>query len=223
MSIKVMQNTWEYSQQQGTCLNILLSLSDHANDRGISWPSLSRLAHLSRSSKRNVRRHLRTLEEGGEIFSIPRQGTSSFYLVTIGFSENELVQILQDVLHSPTKDIKKYVAAIVSKRGYATAIPYANLSQIESEQTVETIPEPREGGTRVSGVGEDASVRGGGTPTSGGEDASVRGGGTPRPGGGRPRPGGGDASVRGRGDAHVRGGGRQCPGRGDAHVPQTIS
>ena len=160
MSIKIMQNAWEYSQHQGTRLNILLSLSDHANDRGISWPSLIRLAERSRSIPRNVRRHLRALEDTGEIYSIPRDGTTSFYLVTIGFSANELTEILNDILHVPAKEIRNYVSAIVKKRGYSTGIPDGNPPQIASDLQGSDIPEPVEGGTPESGVGR--------TPESGG-------------------------------------------------------
>ena len=131
MSIKVTQNAWEYSRQTGTRLLVLLALADYANDRGISWPSQKRLAERARTTRRTIMRHLRALEEAGEIFSIQRSGTSSLYLVTLGFSEQELRSSLRDVLKVSSKQIKQLTAGIIERRGYAQAAP-----------PLPTLPEP---------------------------------------------------------------------------------
>ena len=54
MSIAWMNYVWEHSDQKGTSLLLLLAIADHANDDGICWPSVARLAHKARTTKRQA-------------------------------------------------------------------------------------------------------------------------------------------------------------------------
>src|SRR5262245_44467095 len=67
MSIKVMARVWEYSQQEGGGLLVMLALADFANDAGECWPSIPILARKARLTERQTRRLLNNLEEVGEI------------------------------------------------------------------------------------------------------------------------------------------------------------
>ncbi len=65
MSIKIMTEVWEYAQAKGSELLLLLAIADHADDKGKAYPSLQRLAHKTRLSKRNVQYLLKRLQELG--------------------------------------------------------------------------------------------------------------------------------------------------------------
>jgi len=67
MSIAWMNYVWEHSRQKGTSLLMLLAIADHANDDGLCWPSVARLAHKARTTKRQAQRVIAYLEETGEI------------------------------------------------------------------------------------------------------------------------------------------------------------
>lgn len=81
MSIKVMTEVWEHSQQEGGALLVLLALADHANDQGYCWPSVPTLAKKARLSERHVRRILSDLQETGELEIEARTGRSNYYRV----------------------------------------------------------------------------------------------------------------------------------------------
>lgn len=72
MSIKAYKAVWEHSQQSGGALVVLLALADHANDDGYCWPGVGRIARYANIKERQVQRHIRTLEDAGEIET--RQG-----------------------------------------------------------------------------------------------------------------------------------------------------
>lgn len=58
---------------------ILLSLSDQANDEGITWPSVSSIVKKTGMSERTVFRHLAALEKLGHIHREQRIGSSTIY------------------------------------------------------------------------------------------------------------------------------------------------
>jgi len=67
MSIGWMNHVWEHSQQKGTALLLLLAIADHANDDGLCWPSVGRLAEKARTTKRQAQRLIAELEAAGEL------------------------------------------------------------------------------------------------------------------------------------------------------------
>ena len=73
MSIRLMSSIWEHSKHSGTDLLMLLALADHANDDGVCWPSLPRLAARCRVSKRQAINIIHRLEKAGDI-TIARGG-----------------------------------------------------------------------------------------------------------------------------------------------------
>lgn len=75
MSIRVTSAVWEQSQAEGTTLLILLALADNADNKSaIAWPSVGDLARRSRVDERTVQRHLRKLEELGEVEVVRKGG-----------------------------------------------------------------------------------------------------------------------------------------------------
>lgn len=52
MSVRKMADVWEYSQFAGTKKLLLLAIADHANDEGIAYPGMTRLAYKIKCSVR---------------------------------------------------------------------------------------------------------------------------------------------------------------------------
>lgn len=56
---------WSRAPYNGSTLLILLALADWANDEGVAWPAMDRLAKKARIDKRSARRVIRRLEKEG--------------------------------------------------------------------------------------------------------------------------------------------------------------
>lgn len=67
MSIKMMLQAWELQGLSATQKLVLLCLADHANDQGVCWPSMERVAARSDVTDRSARRLIRQLEEMGHV------------------------------------------------------------------------------------------------------------------------------------------------------------
>lgn len=67
MSIRVMTAVWDGSEADGGALLVLLAIADFANDRGMAFPSVARLARKARRSKRQVFAILKQLQAMGEL------------------------------------------------------------------------------------------------------------------------------------------------------------
>lgn len=67
MSIAMMTAVWERSKLEGGALLLELAIADHANDDGLAFPSIERLARKARLGKRQTYRLVRELVESGEI------------------------------------------------------------------------------------------------------------------------------------------------------------
>jgi DNA-binding MarR family transcriptional regulator len=73
MSIKYMSLAFKTRVGNPLAKLIFLKLADHANDDGICWPSIRRIAEDAECDERTVRRRLRHLEELGLVFVERRQ------------------------------------------------------------------------------------------------------------------------------------------------------
>ncbi len=85
MSIKLMSEIWDNEDPDlsGSKLNILLCLADHANDDGVCWPSIARIAKRSRIDRSNVMDHVKALVKDGYLKIERRNGTSNVYTVSV--------------------------------------------------------------------------------------------------------------------------------------------
>ena len=71
MSVKIM--SWAWSQKiEPTRKLILMALADHADDDGVCWPSMKKLADKCSVSRRTVLRNINALKEDGIISSSHR-------------------------------------------------------------------------------------------------------------------------------------------------------
>ncbi len=80
-----MQQVWEHSKQTEGALLVLLSIADFADDDGMAYPAIPRLAKKARLTDRQVQRVLRRIEDAGEL-TITRgigRGQSNIYHVIL--------------------------------------------------------------------------------------------------------------------------------------------
>jgi hypothetical protein len=63
MSIKLMSAVWERDDLTSTQKLVLLALADWANDEGLCWPSIDRVAVKASLTSRGVQKTIRSLEE----------------------------------------------------------------------------------------------------------------------------------------------------------------
>jgi hypothetical protein len=98
MSIKIMTWIWENSLEEGTNLLMLLAIADHANDDGVCWPSIARLAQRARVEERQAKYIIKKLEANGAIEvqrGVGRNNTSVYCIkgaADCTFSAKEKVQ-----------------------------------------------------------------------------------------------------------------------------------
>ncbi len=80
-----MNTVWQKSRARGNGLLVLLAIADDANDDGLAWPSVARIAQKARCSVRHAQRHLKNLIGLTELVLKPRGGPHlcNLYQVTI--------------------------------------------------------------------------------------------------------------------------------------------
>ena len=84
---------WERSDLDQAETLVALALADHANDNGLCWPSIDRLAEKSRMSRRQTQRTIRQLEAKGVLFvdrSKTGRGHTSTYRLSKGDNQTPL-------------------------------------------------------------------------------------------------------------------------------------
>ncbi len=89
MSVKWISHVLDCSPYRGTTLLMHMVLADHANDEGICWPSVNRLAKLCRIRRRRAQQILDQLRDDRMYEAERRAGHSTlFRLLTIGGEED---------------------------------------------------------------------------------------------------------------------------------------
>ena len=83
MSIKLMTAVWERIDLTSTQKLVLLALADWANDDGLCWPSIDRVAVKSSLKRRAVQMTIRSLEESGFLRREELVGRGNKYWVSI--------------------------------------------------------------------------------------------------------------------------------------------
>ena len=75
LSIKVMTAVFDHGPAAPSDRLMLLALADHADDSGVAWPGVERLAHKCCVHRDTARRTLRRLEDEGWITTVTGGGT----------------------------------------------------------------------------------------------------------------------------------------------------
>ena len=87
MSIKLMTAVWDRQDLSSTQKLVLLSLADWANDEGLCWPSIDRLAIKTSMAGRSVQRIIRDLESMGFVRRDEVLGKGNRYWISIPLTE----------------------------------------------------------------------------------------------------------------------------------------
>ena len=130
---------WENSNESGTNLLMLLAIADHANDDGVCWPSIARLAQRARVSDRQAKYIVKHLEESGSIEvqrGVGRNHTSVYVVkgaADCTISEIEKVQ--------PIAPIKKIKGAIQRKKVQSSVEKVQPIAPDPLEPPIEPIKE----------------------------------------------------------------------------------
>lgn len=75
MSVRVMGLVWEHGPEAPADRLMLLAIADNADDHGLAWPGVDRLAAKCCITRRSAQRALRRLEAEGWITTIVGGGT----------------------------------------------------------------------------------------------------------------------------------------------------
>lgn len=87
MSIKLMTAVWEREDLASTHKLVLLALADWANDEGLCWPSINRLAIKTSMAGRSVQRLIRQLEDMGFVRREEAIGKGNRYWITMPLTD----------------------------------------------------------------------------------------------------------------------------------------
>ena len=82
MSTIIMTACWPLQGMSPAQKAVLVSLADNANDDGVCWPSVARIAERTCLSERAVRNALRWLEQVHVLTAHQRAGRSTWYTVS---------------------------------------------------------------------------------------------------------------------------------------------
>ena len=85
MGMKMYQSVWQNSKAKGASLVVLLALAHHADDNGLCWPSIDRLAEMANVDRRSISRALQQLEELKEIERQVNRGRGNVNQYRISF------------------------------------------------------------------------------------------------------------------------------------------
>jgi hypothetical protein len=77
MSFRALAWAWDCPDLDASTKLVLLALADHANEEGLSWPSLDRLAERTGRDRRTVQRSIAKLERRELLRREPAAGTRS--------------------------------------------------------------------------------------------------------------------------------------------------
>lgn len=82
MSTIIMSLCWPLQGMSGPQKAVLISLADNANDEGVCWPSVARIAERTCLGERTVQSAIRWLGEAGILSFRERMGRSTMYTLT---------------------------------------------------------------------------------------------------------------------------------------------
>jgi hypothetical protein len=109
MSIKIMSTVFEKSQTTANARLVLLCLADCANDEGVCWPSMRKLAQKANLSEASTKKYLNSLIEVGVVEKDEQQDysgrqTSNLYTIIIDkIGEDYISRETRLLAYSPSR------------------------------------------------------------------------------------------------------------------------
>lgn len=122
MATKKLNDVWKGSRQTGTHLLCLLSIADQASSQGYAWPSIRQVAGMCRVSPRQAVRLAAKCVEDGELYRHERPGKSNQWVVMVGTSRDDFLEVAEANLHMGPHEARQ-IYAVCQSRMQATATP----------------------------------------------------------------------------------------------------
>ena len=88
MSIAIMNHVWQLAIPAGQKI-VLLSLADQANDHGVCWPSMAKIAARCSITERSVRNHVAEMESSGILRRDVIAGRGTIYHINVSGNGGE--------------------------------------------------------------------------------------------------------------------------------------
>lgn len=88
MSIKIMSKVWDIDLGNPIRKLVMLKLADNANDHGVCWPSMSKIADQCNCSVRSVGRHIDDMASEGIITIKKEVGRHNTYVIQTSVIES---------------------------------------------------------------------------------------------------------------------------------------
>jgi hypothetical protein len=115
MSTVKLTDVWEHSQHTGTHLLCMVAMADQATKQGYSWPSVKSIGDMCRVSKRQAIRLAAKCVESGELYRHERPGKSNQWVVMVGTSLDDFLEVAEANLHIGEHEAKQIYAVCQSK------------------------------------------------------------------------------------------------------------
>jgi len=148
-----MAYVWDNSKQTGSALLMLLAIADHANDDGVCWPSVKRLAARCRVQERQAKKLIKQLEESGELIVERGIGRKHTSLYTIKGAPECTINEAEKV-YSSTKKVYSRTPKSAKKVSSSTKKVYSRTPEPSIEPSVKRKPSIEPSTTR--GDGDDS-------------------------------------------------------------------
>lgn len=112
MSIRLMSTIWDSDLPiRDATLLVFLSIADHANDAGVCWPSVERIAKRCRISPRHCQRIIKGLEDDGylEVERSAGRSNTNVYRIAI----EKVTSVTKKVTSTPVKGDARVTRSII--------------------------------------------------------------------------------------------------------------
>lgn len=118
MGVDVSSLVWKHSKQGENNLVTLLALADWADEDGLSWYNVEKIAKRVRRSVRQTQRIIKDLEDSGELYrQVGRgRGNPSTYAVLCGFTEAQISSILVRRFEMSPQEATSVASSILQKQ-----------------------------------------------------------------------------------------------------------
>lgn len=121
MSTMIMSACWPLQGMSATQKTVLISLADNANDEGVCWPSVPKIAMRTCLSERAVQGSIRWLCSTGILSTAERRGRSTLYTLTpAAYAPLQQARPANDAPHPPQELPPSPVQAAPAPRSSCT-------------------------------------------------------------------------------------------------------
>lgn len=117
MSVRILSEVFEKSETSGNARLVLIALADCASDDGACWPSIRRIAKMSKVSEQTAKKYLRAFELIGLIEieeRFDRKGRRTSNIYNINTEQLGADKLSKKILYSVIPESKKHDWVVVN-------------------------------------------------------------------------------------------------------------